>query len=175
MGLIYRRQDRLELAEKHYRLALEYDPRQDAAHVNLAQLYQLQGKEAESIEQFRQASRRIRTAPTPSPWPIWASTTSTVRKLVRRSAFYLKALQVDPDYAMVHRYVASIFAMPEFSRPRQAIYHLRRTLELDPDQEGADALRELLAQVEEQDPPEEDPAEEDPEEDAVESQEEQLE
>ena len=49
---------------------------------------------------------------------------------------------------MVHRYVASVFAMPEFSRPRQAIYHLRRTLELDPDQEGADALRELLSQVE---------------------------
>jgi hypothetical protein len=58
------------------------------------------------------------------------------------------ALRINPDYALVHRYVASIYAIPEFYRPQRAIYHLRRTLALDPDQAGAEQLRELLKQVE---------------------------
>ncbi len=144
LGLIYRRTDQEELAEKHYKLAIEYEPKRDAAYVNLAQLYRLQGKEAESIELFREAIRATPYRPSAIALANLGVHHFNLKETRKALTFYLKALQVDPDYALVHRYVAAIFSMPEFSRPERAIYHLRRTLELDPDQDGADELRELL-------------------------------
>ena len=148
LGLIYRRTDQLELAEKHYKLAIEYNPRHDAAYVNLAQLYRRQGKKEEAIEQFRAAIRA-------SPWHPNAIALANIGvyhfnkdEIPKALAFYVRALQVNPDYAKVHRYVASIYAMPDYLRPNRAIYHLRRTLELDPEQAGADELRQLLLDAE---------------------------
>ena len=63
-------------------------------------------------------------------------------------AFYLKALKVNPDYAIAHRNLASIYARPEFFSRKRVVFHLRRTLELDPDQEGADQLHDILEQAE---------------------------
>jgi hypothetical protein len=59
-------------------------------------------------------------------------------------------LQVNPDYAIAHRNLASIYSLPEFFGPKRVVFHLRRTLELDPDQEGADQLRDILNQAEEE-------------------------
>lgn len=148
LGLIYRRSDQWDLAEKHYKLAIECDPRLDAAHVNLAQLYRMQGKEEEAIEQFREAVAASPHRPNAVALANLGAHYFNQKETRRALALYLKALQADPDYAMVHRYVASIFAMPEFNRPQRAIYHLKRTLELDPDQEGADELHRALKEAE---------------------------
>ena len=154
LGLIYRRTDQLDLAEKHYKLAIEYAPRQDAAYVNLAQLFRIQGKEEESLEQFRAAISARPYHPNAIALANLGVYHFNLQETRKALAFYLKALRSDPDYAMVHRYLASIYATPEFHRPKRAIYHLRRTLELDPDQEGAEALRELLRIVQEVKSPE---------------------
>ncbi len=148
LGLIYRRREQLDLAETHYKLAIEYDSRQDAAHVNLAQLYRLQGKEQEAIEHFRAAVAAKPFYPNAIALANLGVHHFNRKEIPKALALYLRALRVDPDYAKVHRYVASIYAMPEYHRPKRAIYHLRRTLELDPQQDNASELSELLKQAE---------------------------
>ena len=148
LGLIYRRNDQLDLAEKHYKLAIEYEPQLDAAYVNLAQLLRKQEKEEEAIEQFRAAVAATPYRPNAialANLGVYYFNQGDIKKAL---VHYLQALKVNPDYALVHRYVASIYDMPEYFRPRRVIYHLRRTLELDPDQDGADQLRDLLQQAE---------------------------
>ncbi|MCC7475928.1 MAG: sulfatase-like hydrolase/transferase [Pirellulales bacterium] len=149
LGLIYRRKNQLDLAEKHYKLAIEYEPHQDESHVNLAQLYRRQGKEDEAIEQFHAAVKA-------SPWRPNAIALANLgshhlekKEYPKALACYLKAVQVNPDYAIAHRNLASVYALPEYFRPKLVVFHLRRTLELDPNQQGADKLRDILKQAEE--------------------------
>ena len=148
LGLIYRRNDQLDLAEKHYKLAIEYEPHLDAAYVNLAQLYRREGKEDDAIEQFRAAVQARPYRPDAIALANLGAYYFNKGETGKALVHYLKALEVNPDYALVHRHVASIYDMPEYFRPKRVVYHLRRTLELDPDQEGADQLRDLLEQAE---------------------------
>jgi tetratricopeptide (TPR) repeat protein len=148
LGLIYRRKNQFDLAEKHYKLAIEYEPHQDEPYVNLAQLYRRQGREDEALEQFRAAVNA-------NPWRPNAIALVNLgghhfdkKEFSEALTCYLKALQVNPDYAIAHRNLASIYALPEFFGPKRIVFHLRRTLELDPDQEGADQLRDILKQAE---------------------------
>ena len=53
---------------------------------------------------------------------------------------------MDPDYALVHRHVASILLLRE--RPAGAAHHLRRSLEIDPRQPDAEQMRYKLARLE---------------------------
>ena len=45
---------------------------------------------------------------------------------------------------MVHRYLSDLYSLADFDRPDLAAFHLRRTLELDPQQPEAAQLREAL-------------------------------
>ena len=150
LGLIYRRTDQLELAEKHYLLAIEYDSHQDAAHVNLAQLYMRQDKADEALEQFRLAVKANPYRPSPialANLGVHHYEQGDVKKALN---FYRLALRADPDYALVHQYIASIYANTQIDRPALTVYHLRRSLELDPEQKNADELREVLQRAEEE-------------------------
>ena len=148
LGLIYRRTDKFDLAEKHYREAIQAEPRFDAPHVNLAQLFIRQGKTELALDEFRAA---IQASPR-NPSPIALSSLGAYHfnegRYARALSFYRRALQVDADHALAHKQIASIYALKEFDRPRLAAFHLRRSLELDPDQTGADQLREMLARAE---------------------------
>ncbi len=152
LGLIYRRKNQLDLAEKHYKLAIEYEPHQDEPYLNLAQLYRRQGKEDEALEQFRAAVNANTWRPNAIALVNLGSHHFEKKEFPKALAFYLKALQVNPDYAIAHRNLASIYALPEFFRPKRIVFHLRRTLALDPDQEGADQLRDILKQAEKEIP-----------------------
>jgi arylsulfatase A-like enzyme/Tfp pilus assembly protein PilF len=148
LGLIYRRSNQLDLAEKHYKQAIEYEPNQDAAYVNLAQLYRRLGKEDEAIEQFRAAINASPWRPNVVALVNMGGHYFNNQEYRKALAHYVKALQVEPDYAVAHRNVATIYALPEFFSPKRVVFHLRRTLELDPDQEDADQLRKLLEEAE---------------------------
>jgi len=148
LGLIYRRQEKLDLAEEQYLKAIELEPRLDAAHINLAQLYARQGKNDESVQQFRLAVRANRANPNPialANLGVYHFNRGEYRKAF---AFYRRALQADADYALVHKYIASIYALAPWDRPDLAAYHLRRSLQLDPGQADAGELRFLLKRAE---------------------------
>ncbi len=148
LGLIYRRQGKLELAEESYKKALENDPGLDAANVNLAQLYARQGKTEESIHQFRLAVQKKPRYPNSVALANLGVYHFNDREFNEAYRFYRQALRVDPDYALVHKYIASVYALENWDRPDLAARHIRRSLELDPDQPEAKQLRVLLASAE---------------------------
>ena len=57
-------------------------------------------------------------------------------------------MQIDPDYALAHRYLASIYTLAEWNRPDLAAHHLVRSLEIDPHQADAETLRDQLQRAE---------------------------
>jgi protein O-GlcNAc transferase len=150
LGLIYRRMNKLGLAEEHYLKAIEYEPRLDAAYINLAQLYVRQEKTEEALEQFRKAVRTNLRNPNPIALVNLGVYHFNEKEVHKALALYRRALAVDPDYALAHKYVGSIYVLPEFDRPDLAAHHLRRSLELDPRQAEVHELRKLAAAVEQE-------------------------
>jgi arylsulfatase A-like enzyme/tetratricopeptide (TPR) repeat protein len=150
LGLIYRRRGQYDLAEKHYLKAIEYRERADAAHVNLAQLYALQGKKEQSLEQFRKAIAANPSYPNPIALANLGAYHFNNGEVDQALSFYRRALRVNPDYALVHKHLASIYALAQFDRPDLTAFHIRRSLELDPKQTGADELKKLLASAEQE-------------------------
>jgi tetratricopeptide (TPR) repeat protein len=160
LGLIYRRRGDLELAEKHYHRAIEEDPRLDVAFINLAQLYARQGKKEDSIEHFRKAIAVNRSNPNPvalanlGVYHFNQGLAHYDDEAIRKKefglamAYYRRALVMDRDYALVHHYLADLYSLADLDRPDLAAFHLRRTLELDPNQPEAFQLREALKAAE---------------------------
>jgi Tfp pilus assembly protein PilF len=150
LGLIYRRRGELGLAEEHFLKAIEFSGHFDTPHVNLAQLYVRQGKSDEALEQFKLAVADNPAFPNAIALANLGAHAYNQGNIQEALVFYGRALLVNPDYALVHKYVATIFARPEINRPDLTVFHLRRTLELDPDQADADDLTELLRRAEEE-------------------------
>lgn len=160
LGLIQRRRGELDLAEELYQQAIELDPQLDAAHINLAQLYAQQSKKDESVEQFEKAVQVNRVNPNPIALANlgvfhfnrgvanYEDELLRKRELAAAMAYYRRALVREPDYAMVHRYLADLYSLAEYNRPDMAAFHLRRTLELEPNQADAAQLREALGAAE---------------------------
>jgi len=150
LGLIYRRRGQYDLAEKHYLKAIEYGERKDAAHVNLAQLYVLQGKKEDALEHFRAAVAANPMYPNPIALANLGAHHFNSGEVPTALELYRRALKVNPDYGLVHKHLATIYALTEFDRPDLTAYHARRSLELEPRQDGAEELKALLRSAEQE-------------------------
>lgn len=150
LGLIYRRRGQYDLAEKHYLKAIEYGERKDAAHVNLAQLYVLQGKKEEALQHFRDAVAANPFYPNPIALANLGAHHFNNGEVATALELYRTALKLNPDYGLVHKHLATIYALAEYDRPDLTAYHARRSLELEPRQEGAAELRDLLHKAEQE-------------------------
>lgn len=150
VGLIYRRQGELDQAEEHYLKAIEFDPTLDAAHVNLAQLYMRQDKKDEALEHFKLAVSANPYHPNAIALVNLGVDHFNRGEVKQALGLYRLALRSNPDYALAHRYVASIYAMPQYDRPDLTAHHLRRSLELDPNQSDVDQVKALLQRAEEE-------------------------
>jgi arylsulfatase A-like enzyme/cytochrome c-type biogenesis protein CcmH/NrfG len=150
MGLIHRRMGNLELAEEHYLKAIEYGERIDVPHVNLAQLYLRQDKKDEALEHFRLALAANPHYPNAIALVNLGAYHFNNGEIAKAMSHYKLALRVNPDYAIAHRHVAEIYALSEYDRPDLTAFHLERSLELDPDQDDLESLKELLRRAEEE-------------------------
>ncbi len=148
LGLIYRRRNNLQLAEKYYLEAIKIEPRLDAAHVNLAQLYTRQGKRDKALEEFRRAVAVNPRNPNPIALANLGVYHFNKQEPAAALVYYQRALKVDPDYALVHKYIASIYSLKDWDRPDLVAYHVGRSLDLDPRQPEADQMRDLVKRAE---------------------------
>ncbi len=148
MGLIYRRMEKLDLAEKYYRQAIAAEPHLDAPHVNLAQLFMRQGKADAALDEFRAAIKANPRYPSPIALISLGAYHFNQGRYGQALLFYRRALQFDADNSLAHKQIATIYALKTFDRPVLAAFHLRRSLELDPDQPGADQMRDMLTLAE---------------------------
>ncbi|MEX0677029.1 MAG: sulfatase-like hydrolase/transferase [Pirellulales bacterium] len=144
LGLVYRRMGKLDLAEKHYRKAIEAESHFDAPHVNLAQLFIRKGKSDDALTEFRAAIKANLRHPNPIALANLGAYHFNEGRYGRAFAFYRRALQIDADYALAHKQIASIYALKDFDRPRLAAFHLRRSLELDPEQPDTEQMQAML-------------------------------
>ena len=148
LGLVHRRRGELVLAEEHYLKAIEYGERVDAAHVNLAQLYLRQNKNEEALEHFGLAVKANPYYPNAIALANLGAHHFNQGQTGEALALYQRALLVNPDYSLVHKHLATIYALPEYDRPDLTAFHLRRSLELEPQQEGAAEMKQLLERAE---------------------------
>ena len=136
--------DDLDQAELFYRRAIEYAPHQEEAHINLAQLLVRREDTAAGMAEFERAlkaNRHSRIA-----LANLGATAFNEGRHDRALSLYRRALDVDPDYALVHKHIASVYALRD--TPAKAAHHARRSLDLDPNQPDAEALQALLSQAE---------------------------
>lgn len=60
---------------------------------------------------------------------------------------YLQALSLSPRDPIIHRNVGLLYSIKGFLDPKKAIYHLKRTLELSPDQNSAELIQKLIQKL----------------------------
>ena len=143
LGRIYRMKGDDELAREMYETAMEYAPRFDVPHLNLAQLLLGAGREGEALAEFRTAARL-------NPFNYVALANLGVkaykdRELQPAAALFDRAIRIREDYAIAHKYLGLIHA--EREQPVASVRHLERSLELDGQQPEAEKMRFLLEEM----------------------------
>ena len=126
-----------------YEKAMEYAPRFDVPHLNLAQLLLGAGREEEALDQFREAAQL-------NPFNYIALANLGVKaykdqNLQPATALFDRAIRVREDYAIAHKYLGLIYA--ERERPIASVRHLERSLEIDGRQPEAGNMRLLLEEM----------------------------
>jgi Tfp pilus assembly protein PilF len=119
-GLVHRRQGRNQDAEDVYKKAIEHNRFLDHPRVNLGQLYLKQGKEEKAIEQFSGALR-VNSYNTIALANLGAYHLKA-HELDKAYTFLYRAENVDPEYALAHKYLGMIYQMRD--KPRRAVEHL---------------------------------------------------
>ena len=145
LGDYYRREGDLVTAIEKYRLALAFkkDDPQILFSLGLA-LFQ-QGKIAEAIEQVEQAKAvGLKNAAFCTQLGIIYYNHGMAERAMKE---FKEALQLDSTAIQPHVYLAKIYAEKLYDR-KEAAYHLRKVLEMDPASSQADRIREEMQRLE---------------------------
>jgi len=137
LGLAYRRKGDLEKAEEIYRAGIEKVQKYDALHQNLAQLLLKQGRTDEAVEEFKAAVES-------NPRNAVALANLGIHNLQAgrdavAQAFFQRAIRAKPGYAFAHKQLGVLLLANNRIEP--ALFHLERSLELDPQQPDAGRMR----------------------------------
>ncbi len=141
LGLTYKRQGLLDEAIEQYQKALEIDPRDFNAHLNLGNVYGDKKMLDEAIEQYQAA---LRTSPNSEKAHNNLGLIYYRKKLFDLSmAEFKETLRINPDYADAHKNLGIIYYY-HIKDINSALQHFRRSLELRPDQRGAEELKKII-------------------------------
>ena len=146
LGAVYRKKGQLQQAVKEFLIAIWIKPDFMEAHNNLGNVLKDQGKYDKAIEAFR---RCIELKPDSAE--VFTNLGIVYRKADRNQEAidaFSQALEINPALALPHLHLALIYLATEENNA-QALYHLRRTLELDPFLPQAESIRAKIAELEE--------------------------
>jgi membrane associated rhomboid family serine protease/tetratricopeptide (TPR) repeat protein len=131
LGALYLAQNQPDQAVREYAEALRLNPDDPLSRVGLAEAYQAQGNTAKAQELMRGL---MRAAKLTADEEATLGTELYQHKLYEQAVAHLeRALQLDPKLAVAHNNLAWLFATsedPKFRRPRQALEHAQRAVEL---------------------------------------------
>jgi tetratricopeptide (TPR) repeat protein len=133
------------LAKRDMNLALIHDPTFPLPHLKLGEYYLAEknmDKAAREFEQVVSLEPRMVQAHV-NLGSIYAEKGEIERAIIQ----FRTALEIDPNQAAAHKGMGIIY-LTRFHDVSGAIFHFRRSLELDPNQEGAQGIREFLANPE---------------------------
>jgi len=146
LGAIYRKKGQLQEAVKEFMIAIWIKPDFMEAYNNLGNALKDQGKYDKAIKTFK---RCIELKPDSAE--VFTNLGTVYRKAnLDQEAIdaFSQALEINPALALPHLHLALIYLSTEEDNS-QALYHLRRTIELDPFLPQADSIRAKIAELEE--------------------------
>jgi len=148
LGSIYKKTGNMEKAAVEFRRALQLKPDFMEAYNNLGNVLKAEGKYDEAIEAYRQCLRIE-----PGSAAAYTNMGSAFRKSGQNEkaiASFKKALVLDPETPLAHLNLAIIYLSGK-KDIQQALFHLKKTIEIDPFIAQADAIREKIEKLENQD------------------------
>ena len=126
-------------------LALIHDPTFPLPHLKMGEYYLADKKMDEAAKEFEQV---LRLEPRIAQAHVNLGSIYAEKGQVERAIYHFRAaLDIDPDQAAAHKGLGIIY-LTLFQDVNGATLHFRRSLELDPKQEGAEGMREFLANPE---------------------------
>jgi tetratricopeptide (TPR) repeat protein len=146
LGAIYRKKGRLQEAVQEFMIAIWIKPDFMEAYNNLGNVLKDQGKYDKAIKTFR---RCIELKPDSAE--VFTNLGIVYRKAnLDQEAIdaFSQALEINTALALPHLHLALIYLASENNND-QALYHLRKTLELDPFLPQAESIRAKIAELEE--------------------------
>lgn len=147
LGTVYRKIGRPEEAVKELLIAVWIKPDFVEAYNNLGNVLKDQGNYDEAIEAFKRCSELK-----PDSAEVYTNLGIVYRKAnLDREAVdaFNQALEINPALALPHLHLALTYLTMGENKD-QAVYHLKKTLELDPSSPQAEAIRAQIEELEEQ-------------------------
>ena len=145
LGSVFRKAGIPAKAEQEFREAIRLNPDFMEAHNNLGNVLKDQGRYLEAIDEFR---RCIELKPDS------AEVFTNLGIVLRKAEFireaidaFNQALELQPSLALPHLQLALMYLSREKDNEK-ALFHLKKTLELDPSLPQADAIRTKIAELE---------------------------
>lgn len=132
-----------EEAMKYYQEAVIKGPWVFASNYNLADIYLAKGLISDAIRHFLQASRL--EPETPETFARLGEIYLSQKKFKLADSYLKRAVELDPRFATGFKNLG-VLNYYHLNNPKQALVYFSRSLTLDPNQPGADKIRQLLAQ-----------------------------
>lgn len=141
-GLLFDSIGEPALARRDMRLAMIHDPDYLLPRLKMAEYYLIEKKMDEAAREFEVV---VRLEPRiPQAHTNLASIYAERGEIEKAVAHFRIALDIDPSQSVAHKGMAIIY-LTRLKDMDGAIFHFRRSLELDPQQEGAEGIRDFLA------------------------------
>jgi type IV pilus biogenesis/stability protein PilW len=146
LGAVYRKKGQLQEAVKEFMIAIWIKPDFMEAHNNLGNVLKDQGKYDKAIKTFKRC-----IALKPDSAEVFTNLGIVYRKANRDQEAidaFSQALELNPALALPHLHLALIYLATEENNA-QALYHLKKTLELDPFLPQAESIGAKISELEE--------------------------
>jgi len=141
LATVYQKENNLKQAERYYRKALKANSRAPEAYFNLGTLYAKMGRLHDAEARLREAVRLNRNFS--AAHVILGDVLIKERRFQEAARSYQTALLLKPDDPVLHRNLGILY-YNELHDIGKALYHFKRTLQLDPDQGFAESMRKII-------------------------------
>ncbi len=145
LGSVYKKTGHLQKAEAEFRRAIDLRPDFMEAHNNLGNVLKAEGLYDRAIESYEFCLQL-----NPDSAAVYTNLGNAFRKAGRNEkaiTALTRALELNPQLALPHLNLAIIF-MSEKKDMKKALFHLRKTIELDPSIPQAEAIKDKIAKLE---------------------------
>ncbi len=144
LGLVLKHDGEIEKAMDVFSRVLLQEPDHLQCRLNLALCYRAVGREEDAVGQYEEVLRRNGSVPSA------LANLGTYHALHNRPGkakqFYRRALAVKPDYALVHAQFGALLLRE--GKTKLALFHMRKSLEIEPDRPGSEELEHQVSQLE---------------------------
>jgi tetratricopeptide (TPR) repeat protein len=127
LGLVYKYNNQLDLAEKVFDLLLKKNPNYTKGYYNQATVQLAAEKGKEALENFKIYSE---TNPTSQVFSSMGTIAGTLNDFEAAKRYFLKVIELEPNNVSAYNYLGT--AEGFLGRPNEAINYFRKAVELDP-------------------------------------------